>query len=264
MDAAVAFAAAQAGLPHRRPAATRPSRAAAAMQAWLLGGDDRAAGTPQRRGLLPADLRCPTRSTAGRPREVGPSGAMAGVYARTDGARGVWKAPGRHRRRGWPGASRLVTPHRRRQRPAQPARHQRAAHASRSIGNVVWGARTLVGADQQASEWKYIPVRRTALLHRGEPRTTASSGSSSSRTTSRCGRRSASTSARSCTTCSARAPSRARRRARRTSSSATHDTTTQSDIDRGIVNILVGFAPLKPAEFVVIQIQQLAGQAADA
>ncbi len=34
----------------------------------------------------------------------------------------------------------------------------------------------------------------------------------------------------------------------------------QNDIDRGIVNILVGFAPLKPAEFVVIRIQQLAGQ----
>jgi phage tail sheath protein FI len=38
------------------------------------------------------------------------------------------------------------------------------------------------------------------------------------------------------------------------------ETTTQNDIDRGVVNILVGFAPLKPAEFVVIQIQQLAGQ----
>jgi phage tail sheath protein FI len=41
-----------------------------------------------------------------------------------------------------------------------------------------------------------------------------------------------------------------------------HDTTTQSDIDLGIVNIVVGFAPLKPAEFVVIKIQQLAGQTA--
>ena len=40
------------------------------------------------------------------------------------------------------------------------------------------------------------------------------------------------------------------------------ETTTQTDIDRGIVNILVGFAPLKPAEFVVIQLQQMAGQAA--
>ena len=39
------------------------------------------------------------------------------------------------------------------------------------------------------------------------------------------------------------------------------ETTTQADIDLGIVNILVGFAPLKPAEFVVIQIEQLTGQA---
>jgi hypothetical protein len=39
------------------------------------------------------------------------------------------------------------------------------------------------------------------------------------------------------------------------------ETTTQADIDQGIVNILVGFAPLKPAEFVVIQIEQLTGQA---
>ena len=41
------------------------------------------------------------------------------------------------------------------------------------------------------------------------------------------------------------------------------ETTTQNDINLGIVNILVGFAPLKPAEFVVIQIQQMAGQIAD-
>jgi phage tail sheath protein FI len=39
-------------------------------------------------------------------------------------------------------------------------------------------------------------------------------------------------------------------------------TTTQSDIDLGIVNILVGFAPLKPAEFVVIKLQQIAGDLA--
>jgi hypothetical protein len=37
-------------------------------------------------------------------------------------------------------------------------------------------------------------------------------------------------------------------------------TTTQQDIDNGVVNIVVAFAPLKPAEFVVIQIAQLAGQ----
>ena len=38
------------------------------------------------------------------------------------------------------------------------------------------------------------------------------------------------------------------------------ETTTQSDINRGIVNIIVGFAPLKPAEFVIIKLQQMAGQ----
>jgi phage tail sheath protein FI len=38
------------------------------------------------------------------------------------------------------------------------------------------------------------------------------------------------------------------------------ETTTQNDIDQGIVNIVVGFAPLKPAEFVVIKLQQIAGQ----
>jgi uncharacterized protein len=37
------------------------------------------------------------------------------------------------------------------------------------------------------------------------------------------------------------------------------ETTTHADIDQGIVNIVVGFAPLEPAEFVVITIQQIAG-----
>jgi phage tail sheath protein FI len=37
-------------------------------------------------------------------------------------------------------------------------------------------------------------------------------------------------------------------------------TTTPDDINRGIVNVLVGFAPLRPAEFVIVSIQQLAGQ----
>ena len=40
------------------------------------------------------------------------------------------------------------------------------------------------------------------------------------------------------------------------------ETTTQADIDAGVVNILVGFAPLKPAEFVVLKLSQKAGQAA--
>jgi hypothetical protein len=41
---------------------------------------------------------------------------------------------------------------------------------------------------------------------------------------------------------------------------ADSETTTQNDINLGIVNVVVGFAPLKPAEFVVITIQQKAGE----
>ena len=40
-------------------------------------------------------------------------------------------------------------------------------------------------------------------------------------------------------------------------------TTTETDIAAGLVNILVGVAPLKPAEFVEIRIQQRAGTPAD-
>jgi phage tail sheath protein FI len=40
------------------------------------------------------------------------------------------------------------------------------------------------------------------------------------------------------------------------------ETTTQEDINLGIVNVLVGFAPLKPAEFVIVKISQKVGQAA--
>ncbi len=128
-----------------------------------------------------------------------------------------------------------------------------------TIGHVVWGARTLEGADALASQWKYIPVRRLALyleesLYRGtqwvvfepndEPlwaqirlnvggfmqtlfRKGAFQGSSPKDAYF--------------VKCSS-------------------ETTTQTDIDNGVVNILVGFAPLKPAEFVVIQIQQIASQ----
>jgi hypothetical protein len=127
------------------------------------------------------------------------------------------------------------------------------------VGRVVWGSRTLVGADVLASEWKYVPVRRLALfieesLFRGtqwvvfepndEPlwaqirlnvgafmqdlfRQGAFAGASPREAFAvRCDK----------------------------------ETTTPLDQQRGVVNILVQFAPLRPAEFVVIRLQQLAGQ----
>jgi phage tail sheath protein FI len=39
-------------------------------------------------------------------------------------------------------------------------------------------------------------------------------------------------------------------------------TTTQNDIDRGIVNVRIAFAPEKPDEFIVLELQQQAGPAA--
>jgi phage tail sheath protein FI len=127
------------------------------------------------------------------------------------------------------------------------------------IGNVVWGARTRRGADQLADQWKYIPVRRLALfieesLYRGtqwvvfEPNDEPLWSSirlnvgAFMNNLFRQGAFQGGTPAD----------------AYLVKCDATNNP--QNDIDRGIVNILVGFAPLKPAEFVLIHIQQLAGQ----
>jgi Bacteriophage tail sheath protein len=193
----------------------------------------------------------------GRLRTVGPSGTLAGIWARTDAARGVWKAPAGTEATilGASLASILTDPENGELNP----QGINVLRNFPSFGNVSWGARTLAGSDQQGSQWKYIPVRRTAFyieesLYEGlkwvvfEPNDEAlwaqirlnvgafmqdlfRKGAFQGTTPQqayfvRCDK----------------------------------DTTTQNDIDQGIVNILVGFAPLKPAEFVVIQLQQLAGQ----
>jgi hypothetical protein len=127
------------------------------------------------------------------------------------------------------------------------------------IGSVVWGSRTMDGKDANGSEWKYIPVRRTALfieesLYRGlkwvvfepndEPlwaQIRLNVGSFMHDLFRQGAFQGASPRDAYFVKCD-------------------HDTTTQSDINLGIVNVLVGFAPLKPAEFVIIKIQQIAGQ----
>jgi phage tail sheath protein FI len=190
--------------------------------------------------------------------EFAPCGIAAGVIARTDLQRGVWKAPA-GLGASLAGVKELTV---RLTDAEQGELNPLAVNCFRVFpdsGKVVWGARTLRGSDRQASEWKYIPVRRLALyieetLFRGtqwvvfEPndaplwaqirlnvgafmqdlfRQGAFQGSTP-----------------------------------REAYFVRCDglTTTQTDIDRGIVNIIVGFAPLKPAEFVIISIQQIAGQ----
>jgi phage tail sheath protein FI len=122
-------------------------------------------------------------------------------------------------------------------------------------GTVVWGARTLAGADQLQSDYKYIPVRRLtsfieSSLYQGtqwavfEPNdATLWSSLRLSVDTFMAGLASQGAFYRYFVQCD-------------------NTTTTQSDIDQGICNIIVAFAPVKPAEFIVLQIQQLAGQSA--
>jgi phage tail sheath protein FI len=188
---------------------------------------------------------------------VGPSGAIAGLMARIDATRGVWKAPA-----GTEADLRGVIGVRRRLSDGENGvLNPRAVNAIRVFPNgiVSWGARTMDGDDAFASEYRYIPIRRLALfleesLYRGlkwavfepndEPlwaqirlnvgafmhnlfRQGAFQGQTA-------------------------------REAYFVRCDAT--TTTQNDRNLGIVNIIVGFAPLKPAEFVVLYLQQMAGQ----
>ncbi len=192
------------------------------------------------------------------PRLAPPSGTIAGLFARMDAARGVWKAPA-----GTAAQLMNVVGVARRLTDEENGRlNPRAVNCLRvfpETGPVCWGARTLLGDDQHGSDWKYVPVRRLALyieksIDRGlewvvfepndEPlwaRIRASVGAFMHRlfvqgaflgTTPR--------------------------EAYLVRCDAT--TTSQADLDAGIVNIVVGFAPLKPAEFVILTIRHRTGR----
>jgi phage tail sheath protein FI len=187
-----------------------------------------------------------------------PCGAVAGVIARTDTQRGVWKAPAglEATLAGVPELALNLTD------PENGELNRLGITCLRAFaeaGRVVWGARTLRGSDQLADEWKYLPVRRTALfieesLYRGtqwvvfEPNDEPLWGQIRLNV-------------------GAFMHGLFRQGAFQGSSprdayfvKCDKETTTQADINLGIVNVLVGFAPLKPAEFVVIRLQQIAGQ----
>jgi phage tail sheath protein FI len=104
-----------------------------------------------------SDMRRP-----GQTLDCAPCGAVAGVYARTDGARGVWKAPAGQEATlvGVTGLTVALTDAQNGQLNPMGVNCLRTFP---SPGVVVWGARTLMGADALASDWKYVPVRRLAL-----------------------------------------------------------------------------------------------------
>jgi uncharacterized protein len=198
---------------------------------------------------------------SGRVIELPPSGYVAGIYARTDQNRGVWKAPA--------GLETVilntigVVERGRMTDQRQGILNPQGVNSLRTfpgVGTVVFGARTLVTANSALQQHRYVPVRRTTLfieqtLYRElrwaifEPNDVPlwnalkTSVDAFMLTLFRQGAFQGQT------------PSVAFQ------VKCDSSTTTQTDIDNGIVNIIVGFRPLKPAEFVIVKIAQLAGQA---
>jgi len=187
-----------------------------------------------------------------------PCGAVAGVMARTDSDRGVWKAPAGLEAR-LVGVPALTVPLNDADTGQLNPLGINCLRAMPAAGRVVWGARTMEGSDRLASEWKYIPVRRTALfleesLFRGTQWVVFEPNDEPLWAQIRLNIGAFMQSLFRQGAFQGKTPREAY------FVKCDSETTTQNDIDHGIVNILVGFAPLKPAEFVVIKIQQLAGQ----
>ncbi|MEI7897510.1 MAG: phage tail sheath C-terminal domain-containing protein [bacterium] len=196
-------------------------------------------------------------SDGGIEKSIGPCGAIAGLMERIDNNRGVWKPPAGKEAflTGVNSLTKMMTDR------ENGNLNPKALNIIRVFPNgiVNWGARTMDGDDDFQSEYKYIPVRRLALymeesLYRGlkwvvfEPNDEPlwaqirlnvgafmhdlfiqgafQGGNPKDAYFVKCDK----------------------------------ETTTQNDINRGVVNIWVGFAPLKPAEFVILSIQQMAGQ----
>jgi Bacteriophage tail sheath protein len=202
----------------------------------------------------------PRVKRAGSWRTYAPSGAIAGIMARTDTQRGVWKAAAGLSAT-IAGISGLSVPLTDLENGVLNPLGVNCLRTMPSVGPVVWGARTLEGADILSSDWKYIPVRRLALfieesLYRAtrwavfepndEPlwaQLRLSIGGFMQDLYRQGAFQGATPKDAYFVQCDS-------------------TTTLQTDIDKGIVNIYVGFAPVKPAEFVVLYIQPSAGQAA--
>jgi hypothetical protein len=190
-------------------------------------------------------------------------GAVAGVMARTDAARGVWKAPA-GLQAGIVGITGVANP------TGQPPVDDNLSgllnpaginviRTFPAAGTVVWGARTLNGDDSLGSEFKYIPIRRltdyiASSLYLGtqfavfEPNDPTLWGQL---------RLAVGTFMRGLFRQGAFQQSEARTESDSFFVICDASVNPQSEIDLGRVNVVVGFAPLKPAEFVVITITQI-------
>jgi hypothetical protein len=200
----------------------------------------------------------PDSKQAGAIRAFPPCGYVSGIYARTDSSRGVWKAPAGSDAsvNGAAGLGVVMSD-------AQNGQlNVLGINCLRTLpvyGNVVWGSRTLHGQNERGSEWKYVPVRRMALfleesLYRGTQWVVFEPNDEPMWAQIRLNIGAFMQGLFRQGAFQGRTPREAY------FVKCDRETTTQADINLGIVNIFVGFAPLKPAEFVVIKIQQIAGE----
>jgi phage tail sheath protein FI len=190
-----------------------------------------------------------------------PSGFVAGIYGQTDASSGVWQSPAGigTTLNGTTGVDLkgLMTD------PQQGIMNQNAINCLRQfpgVGTVVFGARTTAGADPAQQQWKYVAVRRTALFIEQTLYANLTWAVFQPNFTPLWNALTQTVNAFMLTLFRQGAfagdqPSDA------FVVQCDATTTTTTDISNGIVNILVGFAPLLPAEFVVVKIAQLAGQA---
>ena len=226
--------------------------ASAAVAACTTGDDPIGTTSPNAAVYFPVLLQ-PDPARGNEVLATVPCGAVAGVIARTDAERGVWKAPagvGAH----LVGVSALPTPLTDAESGTLAYAGVNSLRAFPGVGHVVWGARTRQGAARLGSPWTYVPVRRTALfieesIERGTSWTIFEPDAE---------------------------PLWAHLRldvgtflhglflqgafAGATASEAYFvrcdaTTTTAADVALGLVTVVVGFAPLKPAEFVVLSLR---------
>jgi phage tail sheath protein FI len=203
-------------------------------------------------------LRMSDPLSPGSLRAYPPSGSMAGVMARTDANRGVWKSPA--------GVDATIA-----------GVHAPAVLMSDEehgilnpiglncvrkfpiYGSVSFGARTLVGSDAEADQWKYVAVRRTASfillsLQRGLTWVTFMGNDEPLWAQIRMNVTTFMQGLFRQGAFQGRSP----REAYLVKCDA--ETTQPADVAAGVVNVVVGFSPLRPAEFVFVTLRQLAGQ----
>jgi phage tail sheath protein FI len=232
---------------------TAASKAVAGLPALGLAGEAARNAALYFPPLLEAD---PLRD--GQTDQFVPCGAVAGIMARTDASRGVWKAPA-GLDAAINGIQGLAVKLNDLENGMLNPLGINCLRAFPANGRVVWGARTLRGADQLGDEYKYVSVRRTALfieesLYRGTQWVVFEPNDEPLWAQIRLNLGAFMNGLFRQGAFQGKTPAEAY------FVKCDKETTPQNDINLGIVNIVVGFAPLKPAEFVIVRLQQIAGQ----